>query len=128
MPKGKKYDTVWQLMNNGDYVLEKGHTLYATWYKCIAGAIYLEFLFKNEVEQAGKSIYHNLPEISTFTHGDNSIAKWAEKTYDVNHPLRNNVETLDSVEKVRMFLEIHNKNLSNLLKKTQPTFTFKVDV
>ena len=129
MPKHtKKYDTIWQLMNNGDYLLEKGCTLYGTWYKCIAGAIYLEFLFKSEVEQAGKLIYRNLPELSTFTHGDSSILKWAEKTYDVNHPLRNNVETLDNVEEVKVFLETHNKNLFNLLKKTQPTFTFKVDV
>jgi hypothetical protein len=45
--------------------------------------------------------------------------KWCSNTYDTSHKLRFAVETLDSIEEVRLFLEpLKSKNvgLHNLLK------------
>lgn len=106
--------------------IESDYELWAAWLRCVASSLYLEHKFKDSFDLvtglSKKEVLVNLDGLSDvpvnkWQRGD--ALKWCSKTYDVNHKLRFAVETLDSIEKVRLFLEpLKSKNigLQNLLK------------
>lgn len=90
-------------------LLEKSSTisndyyLWSTWMGCISSALYLETLFPDEIGECGKSVYANLGNFR-YVESRGDLLKWCSDTYDPYHPLRNSVETLDSIEEVREYL------------------------
>lgn len=76
----------------------------------IDGLVY-ELYFPDEIKTAGKDILPHLGNLTPLTEAMNQEEKLAviqrefDRLYDPRHPVRNNVETLDSVEVVRIIRE-----------------------
>jgi hypothetical protein len=76
----------------------------------IDGLVY-ELYFPDELKTAGKEIFPHLGELTPITDGMSDAEKLAiiqrefDRLYDPRHPVRNIVETLDSVEVVRTIRE-----------------------
>lgn len=106
--------------------IEKDYELWASWLRCVASALYLEHKFKDSFDLitglSKKEVLVNLDGLSNVPVNEwkrEDALKWCNDTYDVNHKLRFSVETLDSIEEVRLFLEPlkgENIGLNNLLK------------
>ena len=106
--------------------IESDYELWASWLRCVASALYLEHKFKDSFDMvtglSKKEVLVNLNRLSAVPVNDwqrEDALKWCSDTYDVNHKLRFSIETLDSIEEVRLFLEpLKDKNigLCNLLK------------
>ena len=94
---------------------EKDYELWSAWLRCVASALWLEDLFTAEIHTAKKQIVDNLDGFQRIN-SRADVLLWCSKTYDVYHKLRNNVETLDSVEVVRVYLKENNKDLNSMLK------------
>jgi hypothetical protein len=97
--------------------LRHDHLLWSDWLRVVASAIYLEQCFEDEFKSCGKEISSNLnglDEIPTFYWDRYDALRWCSDTYDVRHPLRNNVETIDSIEEVRQFLKSLDRGVSLL--------------
>lgn len=101
--------------------IESDYELWASWLRCVASALYLEHKFKDSFGLSKKEVLVNLEGLSDVPVNGwqrEDALKWCSDTYDVNHKLRFAVETLDSIEEVRLFLEaLKNENigLHNLL-------------
>ena len=88
--------------------------------------MYLEHKFKDSFDLvtglSKKEVLVNLNGLSAVPVNDwqrEDALKWCSDTYDPNHKLRFSIETLDSIEEVRLFLKpLKDKNigLCNLLK------------
>jgi hypothetical protein len=90
--------------------MESDYELWAAWMRCVASSLYLEKKFN----VSGKEIAENLDGLEQVKdRGD--MLKWCSRTYDRYHKLRNNVETLDSIEEVKLYLKEKNAHLGNLL-------------
>ena len=106
--------------------IESDYELWASWLRCVASALYLEHKFKDSFDLvtglSKKQVLANLDGLSAISVNDwqrEDALKWCSDTYDVNHKLRFSVETLDSIEEVRLFLRpLRDKNigLHNLLQ------------
>jgi len=106
--------------------IESDYELWAAWLKCVASSLYLEHKFKDRFDLviglSKKEVLVNLNGLSNVPVNEwqrSDALKWCSDTYDVNHKLRFAVETLDSIEEVRLFLKpLKSKNigLSNLLE------------
>lgn len=125
-----KHLAIWSLLNQAGH-LDQDYNLWATWSRCIASAIYLENMFWDDVQACNKSVYTNLEGREKWVYGVKAdVLEWCSMTYDPHHKLRFAVETLDSIESVRLYLENKSKevgyhvSLHNLLRMTTPTFTF----
>lgn len=83
--------------NNENFLLQKG------WFTWCVKALYLEDAFKKEFKACGKEllIHFDVPEVNTMA----EVNEYFLEIYDVNHPIRNIVETMDSIEEVRVILE-----------------------
>ena len=68
-------------------------------------------MFSEAIRQGNKEILKHLGELNPITENMSDEQKLYivqgefERLYDPNHPVRNNVETLDSVEEVRIIKE-----------------------
>lgn len=77
----------------------------------IVEACIYEIYFKDEVKSANKGILHYLNELKLIDDDLSDENKLSiiqsefNRLYDPNHPVRNNIETLDSVEEVRIIKE-----------------------
>lgn len=97
-----------------DYLLfldeEKKTILYAFYYSLI-DSIAFELYFPKEIKSAGKEILKHLGALKPITDEMSEEEKLAiiqsefERLYDPNHPVRFAIETLDSVEEVRIIKE-----------------------
>jgi hypothetical protein len=106
--------------------IESDYELWASWMRCVASSLYLEHKFKDSFDLvtglSKKEVLVNLNGLSDVPVNSwkrEDALKWCSDTYDVNHNLRFTLETLDSIEEVRLFLEsLKSKNigLHNLLK------------
>ena len=76
------------------------HDLMQNYFKWIIKGIEIEQVYPNQFTIAKKQIlrYVKIPNTSTVE----GITEYFLKIYDVWHPLRNNVETMDSIEEVRI--------------------------
>jgi len=74
------------------------------------GTIY-ELYFPEELKSAGKEILKHVGDLKPITDAISEEEKLAiiqsefERLYDPNHPVRNAIETLDSIEEVRIIKE-----------------------
>lgn len=92
----RKYDFIETVKNKFD----EG-SIYYSWFKWIQIALKLERMFTDEIHTAGKPIAKHI-DIKPITDKESAMEYFID-TYDRYHPLRNNVETLDSVEVVRIY-------------------------
>lgn len=80
-------------------------------YDSVASGISYELHFPEEIQSANKQILPHLGDLKPITDEMSDEEKLAiiqsefERLYDPNHPVRNNLETLDSVEEVRIIKE-----------------------
>ncbi|MBC2744853.1 MAG: hypothetical protein HGJ93_17930 [Desulfosarcina sp.] len=101
-----------------DYVkiLKKadGNLQCAFFEQLIDGLVY-ELYFPDEIKTAGKDILPHLGEPTPLSDGMSDEEKLAviqrqfDRLYDPSHPVRNNLETLDSVDVVRIIREALKK-------------------
>jgi len=96
-------------------LLQTNHKLqYAFFEEIIDGLVY-ELYFHEEIKAANKEILKHLGELKPITDDMSDEEKLAviqsefERLYDPKHPVRNNLETLDSVEEVRIIREALKK-------------------
>src|SRR5690606_37672968 len=87
---------------------ERVSTVY---FSSIVDALIYELYFPEEIKSAGKEILKHLGDLKRITDDMSEEKKLAiiqsefERLYDPNHPVRFAIETLDSVEEVRIIKE-----------------------
>ena len=98
-----------------DYLLEASqnnyNSLITSFYKELSNSIVFESIFSNQFRNAGKEILKHLGDLKPINDEMSEEEKLAiiqsefERLYDPNHPVRFAIETLDSVEEVRIIKE-----------------------
>ena len=80
------------------------YKLQISYFNWLVRGLMLEAKFEKNIKRAGKELlkHFNLPDVSNITIQE--INELFLELYDVNHPIRNNIETLESVESVRQYL------------------------
>ncbi|ANA40322.1 hypothetical protein A2G06_08455 [Geobacter anodireducens] len=87
------------------------HKIAIAYFEQLIDGVVYELYFPSEIKAAGKEILSHLGELSPITDPMNEEEKLAiihrefERLYDPRHPVRNHLETLDSVEVVRTIRE-----------------------
>lgn len=85
--------------------------LHFKFFEQLLDAIVFELYFQKEIKTAKKQILPHLEDLRPITAEMSEEEKLAiiqsefERLYDPNHPVRNNLETLDSVEEIRIIKE-----------------------
>lgn len=95
------------------FLYETGHSssIVASFYEDLLNALVYELYFPEEIQSAKKQTLPHLGDLKPITDDMSEEEKLAiiqsefERLYDPNHPVRNNLETLDSVEEVRIIKE-----------------------
>lgn len=92
----------------------------AEWMRLVASCLYLESKYKQALDNAERGqIMANLELSEVDVWGKEKAVEWYNKTSDHDHPLRYMVETITSVEDVRIYLKtLRAKNIgfNNLLR------------
>jgi len=99
-----------------DYLLEwnkhkEKNTVESKFFESVLDAIVFELFLNEEIKSAGKEILKHLGDLKPITDDMSEEEKLAiiqsefERLYDPNHPVRFAIETLDSVEEVRIIKE-----------------------
>jgi len=97
-----------------DYVLiltKHGKKLQSAFFEQLIDALVYELYFSEELKIAGKEILRHLGNLKPVSESMTDAEKLTliqsefDRLYDPNHPVRNNIETLDSVEEVRIIRE-----------------------
>jgi adenine-specific DNA-methyltransferase len=98
-----------------EYVVElittSKNEMLLTFFDQIVNSLIYELYFPEEIKSAGKEILKHLRDLKPITDEMNEEEKLAiiqsefERLYDPNHPVRFAIETLDSVEEVRIIKE-----------------------
>lgn len=92
-------------------LLDKRQGLIYAFYDQLLNAVVYELFFPEELQSANKQIVPHLSDLKDIRDDMSNEEKLAiiqsefERLYDPNHPVRNNLETLDSVEEVRIIKE-----------------------
>ncbi len=92
-------------------ISNKNKTLLFQFFDNLIHSVVYELYFPDEIKAAGKEILKHLEDLKPITDEMSKEEKLAiiqsefERLYDPNHPVRNAVETLDSVEEVRIIKE-----------------------
>lgn len=90
-------------------------TLQSAYLEQIINSLVYELYFPNEIRANGKQILPHLANLQPITDETSEEEKLTiihrefERLYDPHHPVRNNLETLDSVEEVRIIREALKK-------------------
>ncbi len=90
---------------------EKGHKLCAAYFDQLSDSLVYELYFPDDVKSANKEILLHLGDLMPITEDMAEEEKLAvlerefDRLYDPSHPVRNHLETLDSVEVVRTIRE-----------------------
>lgn len=98
-----------------DYILELKNSelnlISLSFFESLLDALVFELYFPEEIQSAGKEILKHLGDLKPITEDMSEEKKLAiiqsefERLYDPNHPVRFAIETLDSVEEVRIIKE-----------------------
>ena len=98
-----------------DYMLciapKKHNNLLQAFFQSLLDAAFYELYLSEEIQAAKKQILSHLDDLKPIAEDMTDEEKLAiiqsefERLYDPNHPVRNNLETLDSVEEVRIIKE-----------------------
>lgn len=92
-------------------ISSQSNSMYYKYFDEILNAVTFELYFQEEVISANKEIIKHLVNIQSIDSSMSNEEKFAiiqtefNRLYDPNHPVRNNIETLDSVEEVRIIKE-----------------------
>ncbi len=82
-----------------------------SFFEHLIDSVVFEFYFRDEIKTANKEIIKHLGNLKSINDNMSDEEKLAiiqaefNRLYDPNHPVRNNLETLDSVEEVRIIKE-----------------------
>lgn len=93
------------------YIKNEKISLHHSFFDSLSSAITFELYFPEEIKSAGKEILKYLGDLKPITDDMSEEKKLAiiqsefERLYDPNHPVRFAIETLDSVEEVRIIKE-----------------------
>jgi hypothetical protein len=93
----------------------ENHALLQSFYIELIDGIIYEIYFPEEIKTAGKNILKHLGDLKPINDDMSDEEKLAviqsefDRLYDPKHPVRNNLETLDSVEEVRIIREALKK-------------------
>ena len=88
-----------------------GNKLGFAFFEQLIDALVYELYFPEELKRAGKEIQKHLGDVKPVSEHMTDTEKLAiiqsefDRLYDPNHPVRNNIETLDSVDEVRIIRE-----------------------
>ena len=97
-----------------DYILSlkgKKQKLQSAYFEQLIDVMVFELYFPEGLKVAGKEIIKHLGKLKTITDAMSDEEKMAiiqsefDRLYDPGHPIRNNLETQDSVEEVRIIKE-----------------------
>lgn len=108
MEKQKPYETL------VDFVIESkrlSSDLIFKFYEQLLDSIVFELYFEEEINNSNKGFLSELKSLQVLDENMTDEEKLSiiqsefERLYDPNHPVRNNIETLDSVEEVRIIKE-----------------------
>ena len=86
-------------------------TLQKAFFEDLVNGLVYELYFPDEIKAAGKQILDHLGELTHITDDMSDEEKLAviqrefDRLYDPHHPVRNHLETLDSIEVVRTIRE-----------------------
>lgn len=86
-------------------------SLVASFFRQLIDGLVFELYFPDEIKAANKEILKHLGELKPITDDMSDEEKLAviqsefDRLYDPKHPVRNNLETLDSIEEVRIIRE-----------------------
>lgn len=89
----------------------KKQKLQSAFFEQLIDALVYELYFSDELKRAGKEIQKHLGDVKPLLEQMTDTEKLAiiqsefDRLYDPNHPIRNNIETLDSVDEVRIIRE-----------------------
>ncbi|MBP7850197.1 MAG: Eco57I restriction-modification methylase domain-containing protein [Lentimicrobiaceae bacterium] len=95
----------------GKYGDRSKEQLTARYFELVVDGLVYEIILKDQIAAAKKQILPHLGDLKPFTDEMSEEEKLSiiqsefERLYDPNHPVRNNLETLDSVEEVRIIKE-----------------------
>lgn len=93
------------------YLAKHNLKLQSTYFEQLIDGLVYEIYFPDEIKSAGKEILPHLGELTSITDDMSAEEKLAiiqrnfDRLYDPRHPVRNIIETLDSVEVVRTIRE-----------------------
>ncbi len=99
------------LVDYAELTKSKNQKLQSAFFEQLIDALVYELYFPEEIKAAGKEILHHLGELKPILDTMTDVEKLTiiqsefDRLYDPNHPIRNNLETLDSVEEVRIIRE-----------------------
>ena len=100
------------LISHFNFFLElSNHKIQYDFFNQLIDSIIFELYFPEEIKSAGKEILKHLGDLKPITEDMSEEEKLAiiqsefERLYDPNHPVRFAIETLDSVEEVRIIKE-----------------------
>ena len=102
-------DTVYRYLNLT--VPKSAYSVISNFYQELVNAITYQLYFPEEIKSAGKEILKHLGDLKPITDDMSEEKKLAiiqsefERLYDPNHPVRFAIETLDSVEEIRIIKE-----------------------
>jgi Alw26I/Eco31I/Esp3I family type II restriction m6 adenine DNA methyltransferase len=102
-------DTIYRYLNLT--VPKSTYSVISNFYQELVNAITYQLYFPEEIKTAGKEILEYLGDLKPITDDMSEETKLAiiqsefERLYDPNHPVRFAIETLDSVEEVRIIKE-----------------------
>lgn len=92
-------------------ISEENETIISSFYESILDSISFELFLPTELKTANKEILKHLGDLKPITDDMSEEKKLAiiqsefERLYDPTHPVRNAIETLDSIEEVRLIKE-----------------------
>lgn len=91
--------------------IKEKNTVESKFFESVLDSIVFELFLEQEIKSAGKEILKHLGDLKPITDEMSKEEKLAiiqsefERLYDPNHPVRSAIETLDSVEEVRIIKE-----------------------
>lgn len=103
------------LIDYTHHIRTTGRTLMGRYFEQLIDGLVYELYFPAELKAAGKEILPHLGELAPITDDMSDEQKLAviqrefERLYDPNHPVRNRIETLDSVDVVRVIRDALKK-------------------
>ena len=112
-PDTIQYSQQIEIVQDYNYHLSasKSNELSQPFFEELNNSIFYEIYFPEEIKSAGKEILKHLGDLKPITDDMSEEKKLAiiqsefERLYDPNHPVRLAIETLDSVEEVRIIKE-----------------------
>lgn len=102
------------ILNNSD-TGEGDYDTAKTYFIILHNFLIIERMFAEDVKQAGKEINNNL-DLSPLNTPE-EVMNLFTTLYDQHHPVRFGVETLDSIEPIRVYLNNNSHVYRELMKK-----------